>query len=510
MFKLGLCLASVVLIFLFWLSARGGWKRKRVLLVLLALIAMASIPAYFDFGFYPKHGRFMNPHTWFHYYMGSKYSQEVGYRNLYEAVVVADNQNTGKTVQTEVRSMDTYRRMKAGDVVRENDKYLRLFSPARWREFREDVAYFRSIFIPRRWPGVVTDKGYNGTPTWNVTGAVLSNMIPTSSRAGMLFLLSLDILLSVAMLVLVKRAFGARAALFTTIYLCTHFAFFMYNVNEIRGAFLRLDWVTLIVMSMCLMKLDRYKTAGGLMAYAGLARIFPLIFVFGIAVRFAWDFMRTGKINRRYFGFFATFATVAILLVAASVAWGGFDAWKDFLAKISMHDSEISSQRTGFKYVFVHFLPDGGGNPLIFEQYKPVWWAILASALVLGAACVLRCEDYEAIAVGYIPLFFLTAPTTYYHIGLLIPLFFFLPKMEKGYRAVGAAMLFGISAYFVLLNLSTRSPSQLWRCSYVISCVLLIFVLYMGFAAMMTWRRNQFAAAAPSSNAAPASVSTAI
>lgn len=498
MIKLAVAVAAVLLVFVFWCVDRGYLKPYKALLLVLAALMLFSIPCYFDFGFYPKHGRFMNPHGWFHYYLGAKYSPEVGYYNLYRAVVVADRDNTGRVAQQRMRAQETYGNETAQSVIRKADTYRKRFTPERWEEFKKDVAYFRSIFIPRRWPGVVTDKGYNATPTWNFVGYVFSNMAPTDSRPAMLFLLSLDLLLVSAMLAMVWHAFGPRAMFFTGIYFCTHFAFFTYNVNEIRGAFLRLDWVTFSVISMCLLKENHYKPAGALMAYAGLARLFPLALVFGLGCRFIWDLVQTRRINRKYLEFFTVFALVGAAMVLISI-WhgGGLDAWKTFFEKIGMHDSGLSSQRTGFKYILINMLA-GPGVPRseVIEQYGLLWRACQAGILLAVFLCCAKIEDYESIALSYAALFFLTAPTTYYHIGLLIPLFLFLPKMQYLHRAIGVAGFFLITALFIIFNNTTFEGGQ-WAHSYAMARALLVLMGYMLCVAAWTWFSRKEAHTAP-------------
>jgi len=477
---------AAALVFLYRLVDLGRLKPYKTFQVLLVLLAYISIVCYFDFGYYPKHGRFMNPHGWFHYYIGSKYARELGYYDLYRAVVVANAENNGELVQTRLRNLNTYGFENASTVMQNAEQYKNLFTPERWDEFTEDIRYFQSIFIPRRWPGVVEDKGYNATPTWNMVGGFLTNTVSTQSRLGMLFLLSLDMALVFIMLMLVSRAFGWRASAFTLIYVCTHFAFFMYNVNEIRGAFLRLDWVTLAVMTICLLKLNHYKTAGGLMAYAGMARIFPLVLLFGLCAKLVWDVCTTRKLNTKYIEFFAAFAVVSMILIGCSILWsGGFGLWEDFFEKIRMHDKGLSAQRTGFKYIFLNTYHGSAGKLDLFERRRVLWWTIQAAVLLASFFCVRKLEDYESLAFSYVPLFFLTAPTTYYHIGLVVPLFLFLPKIDRLPRAFGVAFLFGITICFCLFN-NASFPGGLWALSYTMSWIILVFLLYVLIVSLLT------------------------
>ena len=295
------------------------------------------------------------------------------------------------------------------------------------------------------------------------------------------------------MLAMVWHAFGLRAMLFTAIYFCTHFAFFTYNVYEIRGAFLRLDWVAFSVISICLLKENHYKSAGALMGYAAMSRLFPLVLVFGLGCRFVWDVLRTRRINKKYINFFATFAAVATGLVLISV-WhsGGIEDWKVFFEKISMHDKGLSPQRTGFKYVFINMLTAPGiSRSQVIEQHALLWRGFQAVALLLVFLCSAKIEDYESIPLSYVAFFFLAAPTTYYHIGLLVPLFLFLPKLQHLHRAVGAAAFFLVTAIFIVFNNMKFEGGQ-WAHSYAMARILLLLMIYVLCAAAWTWmpRKN--------------------
>lgn len=478
------CALAIALIFVFRRVDRRGFSVVgKWAFVCLAVLAILSVPAYLDFGQYPKHGRFMNPHGWFHYYLGAKYSREVGYYDLYPAVVVASAEIHGRAVHDQVRDMHNYKNTTARAILQKKDVYRALFTDERWSAFKGDVGYFESITLKRRWPGVVQDKGYNATPTWNMLGDFLTNLTNTKSRFQMGFLLLLDPILLCVMLGFICRSFGVRVALFVLVYFGTHFAFFMYGVNEIRGAFLRWDWLALIGISVCLINRKRYKTAGVLMAWAGMARIFPLIFLFGPGAVMLWRIFEERRIPRRYLEFFGALAVASAAIILASIAWdGGLAHWRDFFTKIALHDAGLSSQRTGFKYAFINTFEGMAGKDAWFKAHQMSWRLCQGVAIVTAFFCVRRLKDSEALAFSYVPVFFLSAPTTYYQIALLIPLLWFLPRLDNRWCAVGAAMSFALSATFIILNVTGFHGNQ-WALSGMLSWLLFVFVLYLMWAA---------------------------
>ena len=506
--KAALCAAAAVLVVLFALLDRGrlGQWRKAIWCALLVLAA-AAVPAYFDFGYYPKHGSFRNPHDHFHYFLGAKYSREVGYYNLYRAVVVANTENNGRLMHKSLRNQNTYGIESAASVMADAVYFKGLFTPERWVEFRKDVAYFQVITIPRRWPGVVDDKGYNATPVWNMVAGLLTNhLVSTDSPASMDFVLALDLLLVVAMLVAVWWAFGARTMLFVLIFFGLHYTM---SFPHIRGAFLRMDWVMVLTIAICCLKRGYFGAAGVLMAYSTLARIFPVLFVCGLGGKVLWDLSR-GRVNPRYVVFFCAFVMTAAGLIGASIVYdGGLGHWQDFLAKISMHNDDLSPVRVGFKYLFMDtFSQEKGWSA--FEREKIAmfdanhgWWLALQLLMLLATVAASRkVEAYEAVALGYIPVFFATAPTFYYHVVLIAPFFLFIPKLGVPSRIVGAVFMFGSCTLWYLLlqrwNILTTSLS------YCIAATLLVQCLYMLLTAFNaaptstqepTWTLREVAAA---------------
>jgi hypothetical protein len=488
--KAALCGVAAVLMVLFALVDRGRLARwRRPLWGALVLLAVAAIPAYFDFGQYPKHGSFKNPHDHFHYFLGSKYSHEIGYFNLYRAVVVANTENNGRLMHKSLRDQHTYAHETAASVMADAAYYRGLFTPERWAEFKKDVAYFQRITIPRRWPGVVDDKGYNATPVWNlVAGLITNHLVSTDSEADMLFVLALDQVLLVIMLGAVWWAFGARTMLFVLIFFCLHYTM---SFPHIRGAFLRMDWVTFLVVAICCLKRGHYGVAGGLMAYSALARIFPVLFVAGLGGKVLWDLSR-GRVNPQYVRFFCVFVMVLCGLVGASIVYdGGLGHWRDFLTKISMHNDDLSPVRVGFKYLFLDTFSQAQGWTS-FEREKVAlyeanhgWWLAIQVLMLLATVVAARnVEPYEAVALGYVPVFFATAPTFYYHVVLLAPFFLFIPKLEVPARAAGAVfMVLACTLWYLLLQRWSILTTSL---SYCISATLLVQCLYMLLVAHLT------------------------
>ncbi len=491
MIKIGLAAAAIALIVAFAIWDRRKLKSGRwVAGLVLAIVAFFSVVAYFDFGYYPKFGQFINPHDFFHYYLGSKYSREVGYLNLYPSVLVADAEENGGTPRHGgLRRMEDYNFEPAAKVMLRAAEYRALFSDARWTEFKADIGYFREILgKKKRWAGVLGDKGYNATPVWNAVARLLTSQVPPSDIP---LLASLDLLLLAIMFILIGLAFGWRTSLLAVVFFGS---MFMMAYTHIRGAFLRLDWVTLLVMSTCMLKMKRYKTAGALMAYSGMARIFPLIFGFGMGAKFFWDILRTRRLDRRYLAYFVSFGVTCVVLVLfVIVSDRGVAHWHDFFTKIGLHDRDLSPMRVGFRYVFLMSYKNAYGSWTAFEaaklkvlaDYKLLWWAIQAAVALVALFAARKLDDYETIPFGYVLAFFLTAPTFYYQVMIIVLLMLYLPKIEQAPRAIGASLLFAVSIIAFLLNREWKLQLEL---SFWLSCMLMAVVLYtLGFTLALSW-----------------------
>src|ERR1700742_849306 len=125
----------------------SAWVRRGV----AALLALAGIAVYFQLFTIPAPQFF---HRWemFHYVLGSKYADELGYERLYECVALADAES-GHRDEVEartIRDLHDDESISAARVLAEPERCLRHFSPARWASFRTDVAIFRRIVGDRQ------------------------------------------------------------------------------------------------------------------------------------------------------------------------------------------------------------------------------------------------------------------------------------------------------------------------------------------------------------------------
>ena len=497
--RLAITIAAIILVYRLSAGDRdeqaGRPRRDRWSSDVLSNLVLLSIVLYLGLMMYPMPWVKVHHHDIFHYYMGAKYSPEVGYTVLYESTVVAESENLGRDPRYSVRRMDNYRPIRSSQVLRRADEYRARFTPERWEEFKRDVAVFRErLGGEGRWTIVLGDNGYNATPVWNMIARPITNAISVQWPPGTFLLACFDIALLILAFVSIGRTFDRRTAWLAVVFLGT---LVTMADGTIRGAFLRLDWLVMLVLATCALKRNRYKTAGALVAYAGMVRIFPMVFLFGLGAKAAWDFLTTRRLNRRHVEFFLVFALVAAALFTLSISVSGsFEDWETFWAKIRFHDTHMSPLRVGFKTLFLAAVspfmegwpPSPMGRSARAEEVQGLLWSLQALVLIGAFFAVRRVEDYETIPFGWVLVYFLAAPTHYYQVVLLPLSLLFIPKLVQRVRVHGLALLFGISVVgyllMIRLNLNRVSPVEAWRrfdyaASVSFSGMLLLVALYV-------------------------------
>jgi hypothetical protein len=485
-----LSLVGVFLAFAYPLFYDGDSRfRKRLYTAVLIVCAAASFYLYLELG--PQFRnvtpqQIMNPHDFFHYYVGSKYHREVGYFDLYECALIADWE-TARKMQPKwlIRDLRTYQYRSAAGTISQPDHCKSLFTEERWEEFKGDVASLARLMTPNRWNLALKDKGYNATPIWTRYASALTNLVPLRSRAGLYGILGLDYLFTLVAFVVVGATFGWRQSLLLVAFWGLNF---MTSPGFVKGSLSRLDWLVLLVIAFCLMRRGRYAGAGALAGLATTLRVFPVLFFVGLACKGVWCLLRTRRVPRTYVRFVVGFAVVVVLLVGAtSLTEHGRERWHDFSVKITGHDKQIAGYRVGFKYILLD--PDIRNRERaaeLFEEKKLTWWTVQALMLAVVFFAAARLEDHHTLALSFVCVFFLTAPTFYYYQMLVIPFMLFLPDPRRRGLSLGMGAFFGwcVLGYLLMhmwplgMRLShLLSWTLLGLCVFT---VLLIFVIFRG------------------------------
>jgi hypothetical protein len=311
-------------------------------------------------GWYPNRAGFdvwFHPWDAFHYYVGGKYFRELGYTRLYECAVVADVEagHAARLAGTGIRNLETNLIERVDSILDDPDRCKRHFSPARWRAFQHDLSWWRQGMPFRRWARMRIDHGYNPPPAWGMLGTLLTNTGP-ASRAQLLALASIDLLLLGLMLGAIAWAFGWQAMCIALIYWGTNHP---ARWEWIGGSILRYGWLAASVGGICCLRRRRPGAGGLLLAYASCLRVFPVMIVAAVGLRALVRMARERSLRptpaeRR---FALTFAGGTALVVGlSSPIAGGMHSWVDFVENSRLHLATPAKNLVGLPSLLAYHL----------------------------------------------------------------------------------------------------------------------------------------------------------
>ncbi len=471
-FRIGLALTAAGLLLI---EARGRKLGERLSEKTLKRIGIAftvlGFLAYFDFG-NPnvRYGDYYHRHEFYHYYLGAKYSRALGYTRLYECTMVAEVEN-GRGAEIRKRQI---RDLRVNLIKPVTETYVfsnpeeckKRFSPDDWEAFKKDVSWFESVSRGGYWENMQQDHGYNPPPVWTMTGKLFSSFGPAGD--GYFKVLStLDIVLQLATLLILNWAFGWRIMAIASVFWgCNAPANFYWT----GGAFLRQDWIFLLVAAVCLARKRKFALAGAALTWSSLLRVFPVIVFAGWIIVVGLYWYKHRKIHPDHQRLILGIVVCAGLLLPASVVVVGPEAYREFAAHIKVHNRTPLTNHMGLETMLVHnwdgrmrFTRDNTlddpfelwkqGRRDRFDHLKPVFFA-LSGAVFLWMAWALRRTKSLWIAAGLsIPLVIsLTNLTCYYYCMFLImiPLAAAVPSLGIALLATsGASQIVLRSFYFI-------------------------------------------------------------
>ncbi len=388
-------------------------------------------------------------HTVFHYYLGAKYFNEIGYFDLYRAGLAADDQwvkmrtAEGKPLTplkgkvkvkdlsfvVKTRSMETYKLIPREEAVADYHP-LQSFTKERWKEFRRDTLSLYGRADQRHWKNTFLDLGFNPSPVWMVLGKPFCELVDLD--AGMWFISNSDLPLILLTILLMGWAFGVRAAAMGTLWLCA----IDFNDGHLYGALFQHDWLLCTVGAVCLYHKGWAGTAGGLLAWGAMTRVFPGFLVAPIAFQAVVQFLQGRSlwaVEARRRRFLALFTATSLVLFGASLTTGrGLSAWPQWVEKIGRHSSThatTSSQRIGVAKMAIHQVTEGkfwgtapGREQALMDRTAPKRHALQALGLLLLLPALWKRRDEDAMILMFFTIFLAVTLSRYYNsIWMLIP-----------------------------------------------------------------------------------------
>jgi len=369
--RMTLCLLGALLLIYEVRARRMGevitQRTKRTVAIVLAVTAFGT---YFDFG-NPnvRYSEYYHRHELYHYYLGAKYFEEVVYKRLYDCTMIAEVEN-GRRAQIEKRefrdlrvnlikkSVDTY-------IFREPELCTKHFSKERWEMFKKDIDWFYNSSRGSYWERMQQDHGYNPPPVWTMTGKALASL-HAADGDYFKFLASIDVMLQAGMVLLLFWAFGFRVGAVGAIFWgCNAAANFYWT----GGAFLRQDWMFLLVASLALARKRFFFLAGAALMWSALLRVFPVALFGGWVAMVLIHVIerlrgrpsidgKTGLLgllhpdHRRLIA--GAVVALAVLVPASMATTGGAKAYKDFYAHIQTHRHTPLTNHMGLPTILSH------------------------------------------------------------------------------------------------------------------------------------------------------------
>ena len=355
----------------------------------------------------------------YHYYLNSKYFDELGYTDLYEQTVVADRESEYRPRSTPIiTNLRTYGKHRG-----ELDRFTRspAFTPERWNDFKKDIDFFIDIGGSRLMERALNDRGYNASPFWNTLGAALANRLDITSPSQRFALLSLDSIMGLIAIGVCIWAFGfAPTGMGLLIIILAPI-----NHTRLIGNFLNYDWMYMIVMGLAFYRKKRIALSGFCWAFAFMTRLFPLLMVLGGVAGAVFYFVQKRQIDsqiKRLLIHFTIWCGVAFLVGCLNDR--GVRSWQSFSTNIVTHAEHhvFGQRRVGLKHYFTAPTSQDenirkwrkGDKREAFEQRK---WSYRFAALVMLlmlAAVWRRKRGADAMIWGLPAIFALLVSSRYY------------------------------------------------------------------------------------------------
>jgi hypothetical protein len=450
----------------------------RVLLIVL-VIASGFAWLYGMRGIARRH--YIKPWDSFHYVLGPKYFDEVGYFHLYDCIAAADAQTVNKLKGGRVRDLRDYRYYMRLPTAAKRGKCEERFSPARWEEFKRDYAFYTTV-SGRKLKLMAKDRGYNGTPFHMMVSKALLNSFDTSYRP-LTFATLGDTLPVLAMFYALSVAFGWEVVAFVAIFF---FSLFSDRGQFILGSFFRYHWMYCTGFALAALQLRKHAQAGAWVATAGLLNVFPVLFGLGVTIKGLWELITTRTLSRSTRRFVAGAVIAGVLLGGASLLQHkGVETYRDFFANMDQHAGVMSVSRVGLKYDFLW------RGELHIDRYsamytreearstKPIYLTAAAVMFFVLFVVARRLDEVEATALAGFAAFFYIFTTVSYYYGIFALLLLLLRKrLDRPLTWALLALPFALNVCVVwLFQHSGRSLglANNTGMSFMVTAVLLVF-----------------------------------
>jgi len=446
--KIWICAGGV---FLVWAWVYLPRKRALRALQVLTIIAAANYMRWGPDAFF---GNRVDVYDVAHYYLNAKYFPELGYYDLYPAIMLADHENGGPRFDegNKYLAQDANgHRMQPISHGIQRGYYVRdkLFTPARWQQFSHDMLHIqRDIhgFSDKLWRQMLQDHGFNGTPAWVMLARPLASVVPVEAVK---LLCWIDLLLLAGALWATRWAYGGPAAWWVAFFLAVSYS---TRWPTITWSYLRYDWIAALIVAMCALKKGHHLWAGVLTGFAAAARMFPAVWMYGPAMKGLLNLPKT--VHRQLLVMAAGFLLgVGALYGGSALMYTPEPAITHFENMMDHNTSDqLSSRRIGLALALAYdgkvlpkFIPQSRKD--LVEKQRPMRFAIAGIVMLMMGWGLARRRDDEAFAFGFLPFFLLTTASYYYYVARVTLALLPASDLTSVRNRVGLSLLLGLELF---------------------------------------------------------------
>ncbi len=503
--KVWIALAALVLLMAWPVLYKNA---KQVAVGALILLSLVSTANYFRWG--PKVAtERIDSYDVIHYYLNAKYFDELGYLDLYPAIMLADLENDGPFFDGGPQYMaqdengHSYKPVRhaiaRGRVVRSNN-----FTPERWKQFEHDFLHLQRVRYPmgdKLWRQMIQDHGFNGTPVWTLLARPFAELVPVEYIKALGYL---DVVLLAIGFAAIAWAYGPVTMLWALVMFMLSYSLRWPTVSWV---FLRYDWIAALLIAMACLKKQKHWLAGMFAGWSATLRLFPAFWMWGPFAKGLAGLTRR-KVHRRLLVFAAGWiAIVAVLELGAMVRFGPATV-TDHISNMSDHNSaeQLSSRRIGLalalpfrgpweeqrvrrgqkcRFVPCRYIEDSRKDQV--RDQKPIRYGLALLVMLVMGWGLRNSKDDEAFGFGFIPIFLLTTMSYYYYIARVTLAVVHASDLSKFRNQLGLTMLLAIEL-FSNWSESTWEGHRVFHIGYLSWALAAYVVLMMGF--MLVEARN--------------------
>ncbi|MFP8882344.1 MAG: hypothetical protein VCE43_24115 [Myxococcota bacterium] len=429
--RFALVVATVPLVIWGLVAPAAAPRARRWRQVAWALLALVSIASFFRFSLTDRIRDDMQIKDVYHYYIGGKYSAEIGYGRLYDCTVAMAHQQGRWWVDQldTIRNLQTMSARPAAEIATRGIAECRSrFSTERWNQFGTDLAWFFDRMKGPTWRWMLNDHGFNPSPIWTVLATPLTN---TTTAEDLRLLVQIDSLLILAALASIGWAFGFEAMCLAAIVWGTGF---LWRYAWVGDAFLRQIWFSAAVIGVSCLRRGHAFTAGALLATSAGVRLFPAAFLGGYALFALRRFRETRVWSREDRRFAAGVSIAAVSLVVASLvlAGRGIEDYGRFAHNTTVLRELIIKNLAGFEALLwridgttsLYWRNEVGPGLIGLDLSTALRFGVAAGSILWFWFATRRVESWEAAALGFALIPLLTSPPGYYFhfVVLAVPL----------------------------------------------------------------------------------------